>query len=83
MPLGGAVTVRVPLPAVKDRPTRRCSMSNECVDAPGRINTTEEMLAASGEETENDPFQEIALGRLEIVGRVASVPLELNKYAGL
>ena len=83
LPLGGAVTVSVPFPVVKAMPTRRCSMSKECVDAPGRDSTTEEMFAASGVETVNAPFQEIALGALVMVGRVASPPLELNKYAGL
>jgi hypothetical protein len=83
LPLSGAVTLSVPLPALKDKPTRRCSMSKECVGAPGRISTTEEMFAASGVETVNDPFHEMVAGTLVIAGRVASPPLELNKYAGL
>ena len=57
-------------------------MSNECVDAPGRTSTAEEMFAASGVETVNVPFHEIASGALAMVGRVAKVRLESNKYAG-
>ncbi len=44
---GGAVTFKTPLPAVKFTATKRCSMSNACVGAPGRTSTTEEILAAS------------------------------------
>ena len=58
-------------------------MSKEWVTAPGRTSTTEEIFAASGVETVNDPFHEIVAGKLEIVGRVAAPPLELNRYAGL
>ena len=47
-PLGGALTLSTPLPAVNDNPTRRCSMSNACVGAPARMSTTEEMVPASG-----------------------------------
>ena len=59
LPFGGAVTVSVPLPFVKDIPTMRCSISNACVGAPGRISTTDEMLAASGVVTVNDVLHEI------------------------
>jgi len=48
LPLGGAVTVRAPLPAVKDRPTSRWSMPKAWVAVPLRTRTTDEMLAASG-----------------------------------
>ena len=41
------------------------------------------MLAASGVETLNDPFHAIVLGTLEMVGRVAADPSELNRYGGL
>ena len=40
-------------------------MSNAWVGAPGRTSTTEEMLAASGVETVNVPFQEIVAGALD------------------
>ena len=48
LPFGGAVAFSTPLPAVKVRPTSRCSMSNAWVTAPARIRTTEEIFAASG-----------------------------------
>jgi len=83
LPLGGAVTVSVPLPFVNDMPTMRCSMSNACVGAPGRTNITDEIFAASGVVIVNNPFHVIAGGMLVMVGRVARAPLELNRYAGL
>ena len=45
---GGEVMFRSPLLAVKFRPTRRWSISNECVTEPARTKTAEEILAASG-----------------------------------
>ena len=53
LPFGGAVTFKTPLPAVKDSPTSRCSMSNACVGVPGRTITTEAMSAASAVWTSN------------------------------
>ena len=58
-------------------------MLNECVTAPFLTRTTEEIFAASGVCTVNALPQETAPGALVIVGRVASPPLELKKYAGL
>ena len=83
LPLGGAVTVNAPVPAVNDVPTKRWSMLNAWVTEPLRTRTTEEILAASGVCTVNAFPQEIELGALVIEGRVATPPLELNKYAGL
>ena len=54
-------------------------MLNAWVTAPFRTSTTEEMLAASGVVTVNALPQEIELGALLMVGRVAAPPLELNR----
>jgi len=71
--------------AVKVAPTMRCSMSKACVGAPGRMNTTEEIFAASGvwhlkyapypmvlEETPPDrrPARGVPFSREKIRGRV-------------
>ena len=62
MPLGGAVTVNDPEPAVKDKPTRRWSMPKAWVTAPLRTRTTEEILAASGVCNVNPLPYEMELG---------------------
>jgi hypothetical protein len=55
-------------------------MSKECVAAPGRINTTEEILEASGVNTWNVDPKPISLDANPVtVGRVAAVPFALNK----
>ena len=82
LPLGGAVTVNDPEPAVKDKPTRRWSMPKAWVTAPLRTRTTEEILAASGVCNVNPLPYEMELGALVIEGRVASPPVELNRYGG-
>ena len=83
LPFGGAVTFSTPSPAVKFRPTSRCSMSIECVCAPGRTSTTEAMLDAAEVWTWNVcPYPNAPGVTPVIVGRVAGVPSELNRYAG-
>ncbi len=57
-------------------------MSKAWVEEPGRMRTAEPMLAASGVETANCVFQVMLVGALLMVGRVARLPSELNKYAG-
>ena len=81
MLLGGPVTVRDPDPAVNDIPTRRWSMSNAWVDAPGRTSTTWEMSAASGVETVKAPAHEMLGGTLAMVGRVAVIKMLLESLA--
>ena len=83
MPFGGPVTLRTLVPAVKERPTWRWSMSKACVTAPFRIRTTLETLAASGVCTWNaPPYPMIDEDVLVMVGRVAGVPFALKRYAG-
>ena len=83
LPFGGAVAVSTPAPAVNDNSTRRCSMSNACVGAPGRTSTTWEMFAASGVWISNVVPYEKGPGLTPLmVGLTAGVPLPLNKYAG-
>ena len=52
-PLGGATTLRTPLPAVNDRRISRCSKSNACVGVPGRMATTDVIDAAFGVSISN------------------------------
>ena len=83
LPLGGAITLNAPDPAVNDIPTRRWSKSNEWVEEPGRTNTACEIFAASGVETVNNPPHVMFRGALEMPGLLAGLPSELKRYAGL
>ena len=55
LPFGGAVTLSTPLPTVYDTFTSRWSISNAWVGAPGRMRTTDVMVAASGVCTSKAP----------------------------